>query len=271
MKTYPRSLALIAVICCHKPQSTVPEIGQTEPIIQELLAGNKPIDADSLEHFKETEISFLVNVIYAKHGHIFEKREYAERFFSFPWYKPRHRNVEKYLDEMDLANIETLVWHRNSIHFQNFINEKPLDLPPDLNDAERGLIGIWQPSPAMASGWAETYSFFLNRTVAYRPNSMDCEERLIFRVGHWRLEKNILRISWFAEAKTVGGRLEEASGSCASEKDLVGDRPQSYRLKKKVLETLKISRIRQDREFQKNLMEINGSRFWQGTDDPHDY
>lgn len=73
----------------------------------ELLSDNE-INDISLSLLNIPELRLLRNSIYAKYGYIFSSGDLKKHFEQFDWYKPRSKNVDDYLSELDKRNIEKI-------------------------------------------------------------------------------------------------------------------------------------------------------------------
>src|SRR5688572_12504300 len=91
---------------------------------------------------------------------------------------------------------------------------------PEVN-ARSALRGVWQDSPKMASGWSDTFQFFEDGHFVFNHNQMNCEKRELSYSGRWGISQGDLTLQVESRRILEGGHLEEALGSCASEKELV--------------------------------------------------
>lgn len=61
------------------------------------------------------------------------------------------------------------------------------------------LVGIWQDSPVMASGWGEHYNFYPSGAFQYfsngLPNGLNCKTKEIDTKGTWKLTGNIVELT----------------------------------------------------------------------------
>ena len=145
----------------------------------------------------------------------------------------------------------------------------------NLSEKERLLIGIWQDSPVMTSGWSDTLSFFPDRTLIQRFNTMDCAKRLISKTGSWKLIQNQLIIQFYKKEHIIAGKFITATGSCASEKELINGKIIQSKIKPVQILKKKISEIKKD-----DLLEIGREdynltideiRYWKLRNNPEDY
>lgn len=112
------------------------------------------------------------------------------------------------------------------------IKPKPEYEPESLNcytDEEdpfvlnkESLIGEWQASPHVASGYCARFKFYPSGQYNWFANEMDCATRVLKKSGTWKLENNTLILTEKEKVTLEGGWYERASGSCGSFKDLVG-------------------------------------------------
>ncbi len=94
-----------------------------------------------------------------------------------------------------------------------------------LSPVERRLVGVWQDSPVMASGWGDTYLFHHDGKFVFYANQMDCGKRLAAEYGTWRCEGTVLHLVVTMRMVIEGGKLVPASGSCASKYEIEGGKP----------------------------------------------
>lgn len=91
---------------------------------------------------------------------------------------------------------------------QSFFNR---DTKTQTNLTNDKIIGVWQDSPVMASGWADHYQFFASGKYNFRRNNMDCFDlRQSASSGYWKIEGDkilltpIIDISYFGEEISPG-------------------------------------------------------------------
>lgn len=68
----------------------------------------KYLNDNQLKYLDKTELLILRNEIFARHGYIFKREDLTIYFSQFKWYKPTHRNVSSFLNEIELGNIEKI-------------------------------------------------------------------------------------------------------------------------------------------------------------------
>ena len=79
---------------------------------------------------------------------------------------------------------------------------------PDLI-SPKGLVGAWQVTPYLGSGWNDTYLFYPDGKVIFAYNQMDSFKRLQSREGTWTLEGTRLIVTYTKELVTVGGKVNK--------------------------------------------------------------
>jgi hypothetical protein len=63
------------------------------------------IDKDEIENLSSEELKIMINEIYARYGFIFPERKLRAYFTKQNWYKPRFKNVDKYLQGIEEKNL----------------------------------------------------------------------------------------------------------------------------------------------------------------------
>jgi len=133
-----------------------------------------------------------------------------------------------------------------------------------LAQTEKDLIGSWQITNHVASGYNDAYTFSEDGKFTFNYNQMDCSKREVSYGGYWELKgKQIILTINFTE-KYFGGKLEPSTGSCASDSELVG----GFIVKVPVIpgetKILNISDWRIDTEegMERTMILINNTRYW---------
>jgi hypothetical protein len=142
---------------------------------------------------------------------------------------------------------------------------------PSFELTDKALVGIWQPSPIMASGWEDTYSFFPDHRFIYRPDTMNCEKRLVSENGEWKLVGSTLTLSKTKRTRLEGGHLEPAMGSCASDHELEDAHEVSDMLSPPETNTISVSTdVPEGYRWRASIM-MGKTRFWKWENDPNNY
>lgn len=139
-----------------------------------------------------------------------------------------------------------------------------------LGPIERCLVGVWQDSPVMASGWGDTYQFYHDGNFVFNTNQMDCGTRLLAEHGSWQIEGKRIRLVIKKETVIQGGKRVPATGSCGSEYEIEGGKTVTEKTKVRE-KTLRIEAFHFDEEFNKNRVIINGKKFWRFSLRAEDY
>lgn len=71
-------------------------------------ASEKVLDSSTIAKHTKTELRIMRNEIYARYGYIFKSKEMQEYFNKQPWYEASRENVDKYLSDIEKANIELI-------------------------------------------------------------------------------------------------------------------------------------------------------------------
>jgi hypothetical protein len=149
------------------------------------------------------------------------------------------------------------------------------------DDERSGLIGLWQDTPEIASGWSDAYVFFADGRYEFHYNTMDCAKRLVSVSGRWRLTADGLLLTVEDRASLVGGHFEKATGSCGTDTELVDATLKTRHLQPAVERIVTISPITRvtyrnkhdgigSVSTERRLM-IDGREFWKIDDDPNRY
>ncbi len=134
------------------------------------------------------------------------------------------------------------------------------------------LIGIWQNAPSMAAGWSDNYQFFQNGKFVFHYNQMDCAKRVISYSGTWTVIGKQLKLTVLQKEVIEGGKLVEATGSCASKLELVDGEYKTLKLNKPQLQVLNLSGFQRDsKNLDRHLIKINDKKFWKFRDNPNEY
>lgn len=88
-------------------------------------------------------------------------------------------------------------------------------------DQSLSLLGVWQDSDVMGSGWSNRYHFFADGHFSFVTSTMDCSSRLRQIDGTWTLEKGQLKLNKQRVLTFEGGKLEPSIGSCGTPYELV--------------------------------------------------
>lgn len=135
---------------------------------------------------------------------------------------------------------------------------------------DRTLIGIWQGIPFLGSGWADNYQFFEDGRFHFNHNQMACDDSLITESGTYSILGNTIQLNYTTYKVLSGATLEPATGSCASEYELVGGTIVERRLRR--IETLELEFVSPlfDYEYLERIL-LNGSEYFRMRHDPNDY
>jgi hypothetical protein len=140
-----------------------------------------------------------------------------------------------------------------------------------LSVLEKKLVGIWHISPALGSGWSDTYQFFPNRVFYFNYSQMDCDRRTLSIGGTWRVERDSLILTISNKKIKEGGRLVPATGSCTSQKEIQGGIVKMVRVAPPEIKRHSIADPIYDRNFDKNRTTIGKTKFWKMSENPEDY
>lgn len=72
------------------------------------FASVREITKEDLNGLSDFDKKVMKNEILARHGYIFQDEEMKSYFSSQKWYKPKYRDVEKMLTELERHNVRTI-------------------------------------------------------------------------------------------------------------------------------------------------------------------
>lgn len=145
------------------------------------------------------------------------------------------------------------------------------------------MRGVWQDIPEVASGWGNAFQFFADGRFVFNHSQMDCGKRELSYSGHWRTTDSGLTVSIEKRRILMGGHMEKAMGSCASdlqladavEKVLAEVPPRERVVSLGQLDTVLVAHFnyRTGREESHPIpkMTIGGKPYWKLRDDPNSY
>lgn len=145
---------------------------------------------------------------------------------------------------------------------------------PSSSPSVSALVGIWQASPSMGSGWNDTYRFWKDGSFRFHTSQMNCSARKIGYAGAWRIEGQQL-ILYIAERTVIeGGTLAPAGPACATQYEIVGGdwRVQHLFVPEKMV--LALSEITIDDlgyDLKRPTVFIANQQYWQFDTDPAVY
>ncbi len=132
------------------------------------------------------------------------------------------------------------------------------------------LIGVWQDSKIVASGWSNTFLFFKNGEFKFFYNQMDCAKREVSYSGRWKVVDDELKLNVTQKKIIKEGTLELSTGSCASDSMIVGGIEKTTNLKPSQKIVYSVSGVYTDNEddIQRLKIYIDAMPFWKFSDDP---
>jgi hypothetical protein len=133
------------------------------------------------------------------------------------------------------------------------------------------LVGIWQSSPSMGSGWAETYRFFGDGRVIHHISQMDGESRLRAEHGTYRASNGALTLTFTTQTLWIGGKRVPATGSTGTKYELQGVSEKRAALTKPETRRLTLGKIAKHAETGRLSVLVGKTRFYKFDDDPKRY
>jgi len=166
-------------------------------------------DTDLAALTKE-ELRILRNVIYAKHGYIFQSDDLKRHFSKFSWYKPQHRDVEKNLTAYEKSTI------RRILAFEEGQPNKKL--------TKEDLVGLWSEL-GVGSGECDNISFGKKNTVEFGYNTMYPKAAFVCR-GTYAVENGYLVVLITEQSLRIGdyfhGPVASVAGGMEGNYDKTG-------------------------------------------------
>ena len=134
------------------------------------------------------------------------------------------------------------------------------------------LVGVWQDSPTMTSGWSTTYQFFSDGNFILNESQMDCAKRLVWSKGRWtRASKEELELAITEWLRLEGGRMMASDGSCGSDSMLIGASEKSKTFDEPKSITMSIGSFTEGDQPERATIEINGTTYYRFSNDPSAY
>jgi hypothetical protein len=132
------------------------------------------------------------------------------------------------------------------------------------------LVGVWQDSKIVASGWSNTFLFFKSGEFRFFYNQMDCAKREVSFSGKWKVSGEELRLKVMQKNIIKGGTMELSSGSCASDSMIVGGVEKTVKLKPPEVLVYSVSQIYADNrdDIQRLKVYIDAMNYWKFSDNP---
>lgn len=133
-----------------------------------------------------------------------------------------------------------------------------------LSQTEKDIIGSWQLTNHVASGYNDAYTFNEDGTFTFYYNQMDCAKRDILFSGDWELKERKIRLYVKYNEYYKFGWYEKSSGSCASDSVLVGGiKTIHYYVPFEIID-LAFSDWRIDTEegLERTMILFNNTRYW---------
>jgi hypothetical protein len=72
------------------------------------MASCKALTSEDIDHFENAELRLMRNEIFARYGYIFNDIKLQAYFSKKDWYKPRGKDVNKYLTQLEKDNIKLI-------------------------------------------------------------------------------------------------------------------------------------------------------------------
>ena len=134
------------------------------------------------------------------------------------------------------------------------------------------IVGVWQDSKIVASGWSNTFLFFKNGEFKFFYNQMDCAKREISFSGRWKVSDDELKLTVTHKIIIKGGTLELSTGSCATDSMIVGGIEKTIKLKPSEKLIYSVSGVYTDNadDIQRLKIYIDAMPYWKFSDEPEE-
>ena len=143
------------------------------------------IEVIQLSQLSGAELRLLRNTIYARHGFVFKSADLRAYFTKKKWYIPNPKWTDALLTAADNLNLTRISGVENRVS---------TSAAKSVNAAD--LVGVWQNSKSMASGWGERLLFYTNGSVKYVFSSMIQLSQAEMLVGTYGLVDNLLLLEF---------------------------------------------------------------------------
>jgi hypothetical protein len=241
-----------------------------DTIFAEILS-DRELELHHIKNFDSTfDLRILRNSIFAKHGYIFKSQDLTNIFKKYNWYSPKLNDVDQLLTINDKYNIDIISQWEEEVKIIEFIK---VSSSFKISESNRKLTGIWQDNSQTSAGWTDTYTFYSNGKYIQRFNQMDCAKRVALVAGIWKLENDKIIFIESLKKEFVGGTLQEAAGSCASDYELMDAKAKVYEMKPSKQNEYSFTLPYWDETLDnpKFAIKINKIKFWKFDDNPDNY
>lgn len=133
-----------------------------------------------------------------------------------------------------------------------------------LASSPDSLVGVWQDSDVLGSGWSNSFLFFKDGTYGFFPSQMDCSKRLLAYYGKWKINDDVMIITVTQRVILEGGVMEKSTGSCGSDSTLIGATEKTVKVKPKEELEYSVSKIYYDNSSgnERRFVYIDGMKYW---------
>lgn len=140
-------------------------------------------------------------------------------------------------------------------------------------DLSKALVGVWQKSDVLGSGWDDAYQFFEDGRFIFNANQMVASKREISRSGTWKVTNGRLVLAFEEKVIVKGGKLVKDSLS-ADGKGLEGGAKETVKINPPKIERLALVGLQREKWGEKDwrlTLMFGKDRLWKFRDDPSDY
>jgi len=170
------------------------------------------------------------------------------------------------MDGNPVQDVQPVVSDSPSNQIQEFpVEEAPVATPTRF---EEYLVGIWQDSAVMGSGWSDHYNFYADGRFSYYVSQMKCDKRLIKQTGGWILDNNKLTLTTTREKVMTGGKMVKSTGSCGTPLTLEDGQIEERGLPKPVVQTYEIAQREPSEDHFHESINTGKIQLWRFDSDP---
>lgn len=126
------------------------------------------------------------------------------------------------------------------------------------------LIGVWQDSEVLGSGWSNSFLFFKDGTYKFFSSQMDCSKRLLSFSGKWKVNDDVMTLTVVERVIVTGGVMVISDGSCASDSTLIEGTEKTVKVKPKEKMEYSVSKIYTESlpGLERKFIYIDAMKYW---------
>ena len=132
------------------------------------------------------------------------------------------------------------------------------------SQAPDSLVGVWQDSDVLASGWSNSFLFFKDGTYTFFLSQMDCSKRLLSYSGKWKINEDVMMLTIEKRVIVEGGVMIKSTGSCGSDSTLIDGKEKTVKVRPKEKLEYAVSKIYTDNSSgdARKYIYIDAMKYW---------